>query len=524
MSTAPTYQGYRPDRLDVDALRHPTEGSRFALACLASTAVIACAVFVFLSTGHALEIALFILVLVLFVLFVRLVWIVLRIQLLANAVQVSAATLPDVDDVVREVRERLAYDGRLDIFVVNKTSLALGDAAAPITMISFFGVHFILVEGDVIGDLSDDGQRRQFVFLLATVVGALKARHTTWSPFLSILQAMVLPKLVGPFVAPWYRATVYTGDRIAAACCGDLDVSLQAFYRDLVGKDISPQVRSGGFVAQSLQARRRTLLRISQLLHTSPHATNRYLELLSFAASRERAGFEAFRAEIGPTTREFDQVLAQLGSRRPAQGAPTMGIVLSVLLLVCGSLAGLVVRDVGLAQFVYSAFNQSGGSEPEPVLPTDPGPTDTPSPIEPAPDPADLFIARLPADLRATCVTGTADTDDKAVLVVDCTPAGFSTPDTVRYLVYPSGATMRAAFEEYVGDMASGACATGSDHRTTWTSGSITRGPLACYTARSGRATVLWGTADLAVLTIAQDQDLEIEDLYAWWAQHAVIS
>src|SRR4029453_15782689 len=108
----------------------------------------------------------------------------------------------------------------------------------------------ILVEGDVIGDLSDDRQRAQFVFLLATLVGALKARHTTWSLILSILQGLVLPRLVGPFVAPWYRATVYTGDRIAAACCGDLNVSLQAFYRDLVGKDISTHVRPGGFVTQ----------------------------------------------------------------------------------------------------------------------------------------------------------------------------------------------------------------------------------------------------------------------------------
>ena len=85
--------------------------------------------------------------------------------------------------------------------MVNKTSRSLGEGSPPITAISFFGVRFLLIEGDVIGDLSDERQRRQFVFLLATFIGALKARHTTWSPFLSLLQGLVLPRTVrGPVV------------------------------------------------------------------------------------------------------------------------------------------------------------------------------------------------------------------------------------------------------------------------------------------------------------------------------------
>ena len=111
-SPAPHGQGTGP--LDVDALRHPTEGSRFALACVASTAVISAAVFVLVSTGHLFQAVLAVLVLVVVILVVLVTSMLLRIQLLANAVQVSAATLPDVDDVVREVRDRLAYDRRLE--------------------------------------------------------------------------------------------------------------------------------------------------------------------------------------------------------------------------------------------------------------------------------------------------------------------------------------------------------------------------------------------------------------------------
>src|SRR4051794_31021682 len=112
--------------LDVDALRHPTEGSRFALACVASTAVISAAVFVLVSTGHLFQAVLAVLALVVIILVVLVTSMLLRIQLLANAVQVSAATPPDVDDGVRGGGDRLAYARGLDVFGGNKTSRPLG--------------------------------------------------------------------------------------------------------------------------------------------------------------------------------------------------------------------------------------------------------------------------------------------------------------------------------------------------------------------------------------------------------------
>lgn len=538
MSTPPMYQAYRPEgagqrpvpgQLDVDALRHPTEGSRFALACVASTAVVAVAAFVLLSTGHVAEVVAAILVLTVVILIAVVTWMLLRIQLLANAVHVSAATLPDVDAVVQEVRERLAYDRRLDVFVVNKTSRSLGEGSAPVVVIGFFGVRFILVEGDVIGDLSDERQRGQFVFLLATCVGALKARHTTWSPYLAILQGMVLPKLVGVFVAPWHRATVYTGDRIALACCGDLDVSLHAFYRDLVGKDIVTRLQDGGFVAQALRARRRTILRLSQLLHSTPHATNRYLELLSFAAVRDPDGYHVFRAGAAPAFGELDGVLADLGRRRPLPGAQGVAVLLSILLLAGGLVTGLTVGETAAARLAYDIFGGATEPEPEPEPvtppPISPAPTtEPPSPVVTPPDPTADFIAGLPPDLQATCAVGTASSDDPAELVVDCAPRGAAMPGSVSYFVYPSKTELQASFDDYVGEMETGDCETGSDHRTTWSSDEIPQGPLACYTARSGKATILWGNESAAVLVIAQDESLDVEELYTWWTTHATVS
>jgi len=208
-------------------LRHPAEPSRFALALVALSVVVGIALFVMISLGQATEL---IAIIVAIVVVVLLIWVlvqILRIRLLGDAVLVSAQTLPEVQDVVDVVRARLAYTRRVDLFVVDKISRVLSSDAAPITLTSFFGVHVLVAEGDALGDLAEDHERQQLLFTLATYVGALKARYAQWwHPLFTAFQMTGLTMFVAPFVFPYYRATVYSGDRIAYACCGDLDVSL----------------------------------------------------------------------------------------------------------------------------------------------------------------------------------------------------------------------------------------------------------------------------------------------------------
>jgi hypothetical protein len=137
---------------------------------------IAVALFVMVSLGRA---TLLIAAIVVILAALLLIWVllqILRIRLLGDAVLVSPQTLPEVQQVVDVVRARLSYTRRVDLFVVDKVSRVLSSDAAPITLTSFFGVHVLVAEGDALGDLSDDRERSQLLFTLATYVGALKAR------------------------------------------------------------------------------------------------------------------------------------------------------------------------------------------------------------------------------------------------------------------------------------------------------------------------------------------------------------
>lgn len=375
--------------LDINALRHPTEASRFALALVASTVAVSIAVYVLVSLGRAAEVLL--LLLSLAAMFV-LLWLLLqlwRVRLLADSVKVTRETLPEVQDAVDTVRQRLDYYGRVDLFVTDKISRVLSAEAPPITLTSYFGVRVIVAEGAALGDPSSEQERSHLLFLLATHFGAIKARHTQWSPFLIALQISGLPKLVSLFIYPWYRATIYTGDRIAYACCGDLGVGVQAVYRAMAGKEAAPHLRASGLVDQALSVRRNMVLRLSQLLRPVPHATNRYLDLLSFAADREPAAFQTFRAALGPARDEADSVFARMRRRRPLILAPAVGLVLSALLLGGGVAAGLGVQGSNLPPITPPVSGAPG-----PTVPTEePSVVETSSPFTsdnwtPEPEPA----------------------------------------------------------------------------------------------------------------------------------------
>lgn len=364
--------------VDMAELRHPAEPSRFALALVALAAAVAIAVFVLVSLG---QIAFVIYMFGAIVIAVLAIWAavqVWRIRLLGDAVLVSAQTLPEVQEVLDTVRIRLNYTRRVEVFVVDKISRVLSADDAPITLTTFFGVHVIVAEGGALGDLTSEVERHRLTFTLATYVGALKARYTQWwSPLFTAFQMTGLTVFVWPFVYPYYRATVYSGDRIAYVCCGDLDVSLQAVYRALVGKETAPHLRPEGLTGQALTVRRRRLLRFAQLLRSTPHATNRYLELLAFVSQYSPDEYETHRHSLGMSAPEAEPVLAALNQRRVSPNAPVVGIALATMILLAGLLAGLTAKDSPVAQALYDAYTATSGGEtdipgdgPEPPAPS----------------------------------------------------------------------------------------------------------------------------------------------------------
>jgi len=291
----------------VDSVLCPTEHSRFVLAVSASTIAIGLFVIVFLTRlgGAGLVVLLVGLPVVL-----GSAWLGLQIRraaLLGSYARVTEESLPEVHAVLEDVRRRLDYHKRVDVYVS-------ADANPSTWMTSYLGTQIIVLEVGLVAALLEEEEKRQLTFLLARYVGAMKVRGGQMEVLLRLLGATKVLPFVKLFILPYYRATLYSGDQIGLACCGDLGAALGAIQRLMVGKDLAPELRSTGVVPQAELARVGLLPRYAQLRSAEPHLLNRYLNLLFFAAEHKPESYSAFH---GSLDEENQRRLARLRQASP---------------------------------------------------------------------------------------------------------------------------------------------------------------------------------------------------------------
>src|SRR5262249_43067752 len=277
----------------IKPLQHPTEPSRLVLA-LAAVAVALVVLILIAVTASSAGVLGYLIGLVLF-LGVSL-WFgqqLLRARLLGRSVRVGADTFPALQELLDEVRSTLDYQKRIDVYVVDK-------AAAPIAMSSYLGTRIVVIEGGLVADMLRPDGRAQLTFLLGRSIGALCAKHARLNVIVALLGSIDALKYVSPFLRPWYRATVYSGDQIGMACCSNLEAALRATRRLLVGKELADDLPSGNVLPQACLVQQKLLPRLIQLLATEPHVTNRYANLICFARYHDPVLWERLRASMPP--------------------------------------------------------------------------------------------------------------------------------------------------------------------------------------------------------------------------------
>src|SRR5262245_62103921 len=145
------------ESIDVRALRYPTEPSRFVLAAactLSGLAVVA----VWLVQLDLPKLFAAVIGLALGMALLWLAFQIARVRILGDAVLVTSQTFPDFQRAIDEVRGRVGYHRRVDIFVVPKLT-------TPAQLTSYFGVRVLLVEGSAVADITTPAKPPELVFL-----------------------------------------------------------------------------------------------------------------------------------------------------------------------------------------------------------------------------------------------------------------------------------------------------------------------------------------------------------------------
>jgi hypothetical protein len=521
----PAAQASAPARarpaLDVRLLGHPSEPSRFALAASASILLVGLGLVLLLRRVGVVAMAGLGVGLLLTL---GLAWWgvqVHRAKLLGAAARVTPETFPVLSAAAGEVKQQVGFTRPVEIFVI-------AHAEAPARLTSFFGTHILLMEGDLAADLVKPGNELQLDFILATFFAKLKVKALAWAPLLIAIDALQLPQVLNFLIAPWHRATVYTGDQVAAACCGSLDESIIALNRLLVGKDLAHSVGMSGLMNQAATVRRRWLPRLQQLYSSYPHLTNRYLNLLSFAGQSAPGQAYAFRGRLSPATnaRVYDvsAKLARLHQRGPRRAVAVSAIVASTVLLGLGAF-GIFTRVpqrdlVPLGSILSSSTPPPAATAPGPAVtsPVPAAPSGTPSAGTPG-DPVAALESHVPAAFAGTCSAVTPQTGMTGVVAaIGCAPTGAGDPTSVQYYQYDNAADMNAAFENAVyGATEDGMCDQAGQRGTYGFTTGPGPGSWACYYNTSNKGDMVWTDTGLDILAVASDPMQTPQQLHDWF-------
>lgn len=502
IETTDTHPSRAP--LEMERLRYPAEPSRLAMAAVC----VACALVVVVVWLARIDFTYLVYGGVGLVIAAVLLWATLqfyRVRRLGDSVLVNSETFPDVQSAVDEVRSMLQYERRVDIFVVPNLS-------PRIQLTSYFGIRALLIEGGAIADMTTPASRPQLRFLLGTYFGAFKAKHDRWAITELVLDNAGIRKILAPFVAPWLRTTVYTGDQIAYACSRDFRVSLSAVDRLLVGRELSPQLAASGLILQAERVSKSPVLRMAEMFRPVPHTTNRFLNLVRFAQQVDPESALAFRAELSPEVNgALDQALARIarsGRRNSGVALVTIGAVVLSTILVYGSL-------------------QANASGPQPT-PPDPQPTVVPDPPQPTvvPDPpeptaAQVLAAAVPTTVGEACTELTTPAPafvTGLVAAVSCSGLTESGVNGIDLYAYDSSATLDSAAAVAFQGLYESSCV--EQGWSAWTDvNGVERGVLGCSYGEDGETVAAWTYATDAVLVVAWDENLElsVDDIYVWW-------
>jgi hypothetical protein len=505
--------GVAAEPLDIRALLHPTEHSRLLIALSSSAVVFGIAAMIAYAGAGWSILAEYGAAIAAFGLVVWLSLQVYRSRLLGGAVRVSEATLPELQAVFDEVRARLDYRRNVDVYVMDKVA---GGSA----MTSYLGTRLIQIEGDLAAELLAEERRAELTYLIGRHIGQLKARHQRLMPIFLAISAVNSLKFLKPFLAPYLRATAKSGDQIAAACCADIRATAGTMNRLLAGKDLGPQLVVKGILDQAASVRRRWLPRLAQLLMNTPHATNRYLNLLAFFARTAPDEINAWRASLDEATASrLTAVLEASPNRRPPRrrASPVSMLVATVVTGGLLALGGWVVLGgAGPANSAGRADTSSTESSPTGHAPA--GRTSAGSQTAPA---SQQLLAHVPAGFAARCTPITvpgADASQGVDAEVACTLPAASSPRNVSYMQYREPALLRSAYASLTRGVPSGNCTSVSGQGSyTLESSSRPAGDLACYVNRRGQNAYLWTNNRLDILSYAASGNMTFAELSRWW-------
>ena len=286
-------------------LRHPIEGSRFALTLFIVVPAILLAL---VATFQTFGVLLFALAGILLS-----VWFVTKLviaRFLGNAVRVSEDNFPEILAAVNDCKALFGYEPQVDVFVYEQGSFNA-------MVIPLLQRKVILLNADTVSNATPTEIR----WLVARFVGSLASKHYRFLLLQVVLASIEKLAVFNVLLYPYERAVIHSGDQLGlVAIDGDLESAVSASHKFLAGGSLGGGIDVKGILKQDKDIQGSFFGWLVKCLSPFPHLTARVTNLLRFAAERYPARFNAFLARRDEATAQLvREAIGRLPEARPME-------------------------------------------------------------------------------------------------------------------------------------------------------------------------------------------------------------
>lgn len=206
------------------------------------------------------------------------VWIFLEVakkKFMGRSIRVGPENFPEIYQILLSVKKDIGYDKEVKVFIV-------GEDSVNALLSKFFRTKFIVLHSGLAQEFETEDGRKQIEFIIARFIGSLKAKHYRFNVVEVIVNSIEkVPGLNIPILS-YERAVQYSGDQIGLATCMDLENSIRAFHRMLIGNKMSGSVNPQAILSQSREVSGFFGL-LARLFSSHPHMVDRYRNIIRFA-------------------------------------------------------------------------------------------------------------------------------------------------------------------------------------------------------------------------------------------------
>jgi Zn-dependent protease with chaperone function len=231
---------------------------------------------------------------------------VAKTELLGTAVKVTGQQFPRLHQATRKACEALHMD---------PPAVYVTQASSPIRA-QVLGVNddsYVVVNAALIEQLDD----AELLALVGHELGHIQNDHvlyTTALYYLTEAAAMFVRWAVQPAIMTlqaWSRRAEITCDRAALLCARNLDTTMTAMVKIVLGLERGSQIDIGAYL-ENLPDTRRGVGRYAELFRTQPYLPKRLQALRRFAASSLYKSFTGQDPKGAPSTTDIDAEVAEI--------------------------------------------------------------------------------------------------------------------------------------------------------------------------------------------------------------------